>query len=458
MEAISPNQSWQDGLEQFAVCVEHESWTRQQLKEYQVQALRACRDYAYAHSPFYQRFHRGLYDRPLEELPVLSKALMMEHFDELVTDRAIRLHEVRQYLTQSGKTGLYLDRYQVSMTSGSTGEPGIYLYNQSEGVINGNGYLRSLRWGGATPTDKAAVLASTALSQGSSRLPVAAKGQALPRLNLSASAPLETLVSSLNEYQPDALLGYASITTVLAEEQRAGRLQIAPRVIFCVADTLTEAMRQRIQAVWPVPLYNAYGTSEGGVLAAECSAHQGLHLFEDFSLLEVVDEQNRPVPAGQQGAKALLTVFFRRTQPLIRYELSDLVRPSALAACSCGRPFALLENIEGRTVEMLSMPSVSGEEKRVSPYLLHALFHPLPITGWQVMQEADGLHVFLTGAAPELTDEQVREAFRQTLQERGVRVPPIEIHRVAALRRNVSGKTPLVIPYLSPRTPGKSVQ
>lgn len=56
-------------------------WTRQQLESYQAGALRSLREYTYAHSPFYQQFHQGLYDAPLEELPVLTKAMLMEHFE-----------------------------------------------------------------------------------------------------------------------------------------------------------------------------------------------------------------------------------------------------------------------------------------------------------------------------------------------------------------------------------------
>jgi phenylacetate-CoA ligase len=67
----------------------HERWTRPQLEAYQGQELHRLREYAYAHSPFYQQFHKGLTDRPLKALPVLTKTMVMEHFDELVTDRAV---------------------------------------------------------------------------------------------------------------------------------------------------------------------------------------------------------------------------------------------------------------------------------------------------------------------------------------------------------------------------------
>lgn len=59
---------------------QHEHWTRTQLEAYQADALRKLRAHAYANSSFYQKFHRGLTQRPLHELPVVTKALMMEHF------------------------------------------------------------------------------------------------------------------------------------------------------------------------------------------------------------------------------------------------------------------------------------------------------------------------------------------------------------------------------------------
>ncbi|HEY1354234.1 MAG TPA: AMP-binding protein [Ktedonobacteraceae bacterium] len=444
METLSLDQSNPDTLAQFAVCLQHEGWTRQQLQDFQARALRACREHAYAHSPFYQRFHQGLQDRPLQELPVLTKALMMEQFDELVTDRAIHLDEVREYLARADASQLFRERYQVAATSGSTGEPGIYLYDQTEATIRGNSFIRSSSWGGASPADRVASVTSVG--------PLVIGGRRATGLHLKAASPLEEIVASLNEYQPEVLLGYASIVAVLAEEQRAGRLHITPRVVFCAADTLTGAMRQRIGQAWQVPIYNSYGTTEGGVLAAECSAHQGLHLFEDFSIVEVVDEHDRPVPAGEQGARVLLTVLFRRTQPLIRCELSDLVRPSVHQQCACGRPFALLENIEGRAIEVLYFPAVSGKQERVSPYVLHTLFDPLPLSGWQIMQEPDGLHIFLTGASPEFSDDGLRDLVRGALIKRGLLVPAIKIQRVAALYKNASGKTPLVLPHLPPET------
>ncbi len=81
----------------------HEHWTRQQLEAYQAESLRQLRQYTYDKSPFYQKFHKGLINRPLHELPALTKT-MMEHFDELLTDRSLHLEGVRAFALQ-GEAG-----------------------------------------------------------------------------------------------------------------------------------------------------------------------------------------------------------------------------------------------------------------------------------------------------------------------------------------------------------------
>ena len=440
MEAVASDQQEQQPPNIFFEYARHESWTRQQLMDYQEQALRACRDYAYAHSPFYQRFHKGLMDRPLQELPVLTKAMVLEHFDDVVTDRAIRLRDVRQHLAEAEAPKLYLDRYTATATSGSTGQPGIFLSDRTEAALEGSTFMRALMWGGVTLQNKSAVVSSLRMVQPT----VLREGQQVP-LVLPATLPLETLVQRLNAWQPEVLVGHSSINAALANEQYQGRLHISPRVVFCGSDTLTGSMRQRIEEVWQTKIFNSYGTTEGNALAAECASHQGLHLFEDYSLVEVVDENNQPLPPGTAGGRVLLTVLFRRTQPLIRYELSDLVTTSASEICSCGRPFALIEAIEGRMIEVLYLPSSAGKSQRISPYLFTRVFNKLPIGAWQVVYEQDGLHIFLTGAAEELRDEAVREALQQALAEQGVLVPAIDIHRVTVLSQTANGKSPIVI-------------
>ena len=99
----------------------HKDWTRQQLEAFQVEALGALRKHTYTRSPFYQQFHKGLYEASLHELPALSKEMLMEHFDELVTDRKIHLADVKSYAASQRAGEEFLGRYRVQSTSGTSG-------------------------------------------------------------------------------------------------------------------------------------------------------------------------------------------------------------------------------------------------------------------------------------------------------------------------------------------------
>ena len=90
-------------------------------------------------------------DRPLEELPVLTKAALMENFDQLVTDPAIRRRDVEQHLTRTDGRERYLGRFTVSATSGSTGQPGLFLFDPSEWGVLLATYVRPGWWAGVSP-------------------------------------------------------------------------------------------------------------------------------------------------------------------------------------------------------------------------------------------------------------------------------------------------------------------
>lgn len=446
MAAISADPENQQPLDSFFASLQREGWTRQQLENYQASALHACREYAYANSPFYQHFHKGLMDRPLQELPVLTKTMMMEHFDELMTDRIVRLHDVQQYLARENSKELFLGRYQVMATSGSAGLPGIFLSDATERTITTDSYTRFQLWGGLTLNSKLAIVASITPGHASAQITMMVNGQPVTVLQISASLTMDKIVQKLNEWQPDALMAYSSLVAILSDEQSEGRLHISPHLVLCGAETLTGDMRKRIEGVWQTKAFDVYASTEGGVLASECTYHQGLHLFEDYSIIEIVDQDNRPVPPGEPGDKILLTVLFRRTQPLIRYEVTDLVRASTRERCPCGRPFGMIESIQGRTVDILYFPSLSGTEEKIYPYLFLNVFDALPVKRWQVIQELDGLHVFLVGASEELLDQRVFNRLQKAFTDRGLLVPPIEIKRVEELVKNArGGKSSMII-------------
>jgi putative adenylate-forming enzyme len=423
------------------------NWTHEQLRAYQVETLHDLRKYAYAHSPFYQEFHKGLYDAPLQELPVLTKAVMMEHFDEVVTDRAIHLKDVQEHIATLQEDERYLGHYWVNATSGSTGRPGAFVNSSSEWATILASFGRAREWAGLKVSPfhrvKTAIIASTVPWHLSVRASTSVRSWMVPELRLAVSEPVDSMVRQLNDWQPHMLVAYTSVAGMLAEEQLAGRLHISPSLVYTSAEMLTAETRERIEQAWGKVLYNEYAATETGCLAAECEHHQGLHLFEDLVIVELVDQENRPVPPGTYGDKLLITVLFRRTQPLIRYELSDSLQLTA-AACASGRPFAIVNDIQGRVEDVLSLPSIVGGILTVRPLVFNRIMDTIPVSGWQIVQEADSLHVLLSGVRDGFTDEVLIDRLQQALTAQGVVVPPINVQRVAAIPRGATGKAPLI--------------
>lgn len=431
---------------------EHERWSRQQLEHYQARALQMCREHAYAHSSFYQQFHRGLTDRPLHELPVLTKSILMEHFDEVVTDSALRLEQIKRYMADPDRAEYFLERYRVMTTSGSSGFPGIFLYNQAEWTTVMATLGRVISWLGPAARGKPALFGTTSPWYMTAYLQKSLQAQGGASLRFSVTDPLITTIPLLNEWQPTVVLGYPSIMRMLTDEQHKGRLHIAPQATVCASELLTGNVRQQIENAWHIQPYNLYATTEGGLLGVECERHQGLHIFEDLVIVETVDHNNRPVPPGELGNKVLLTVLFGRTMPLIRYELTDRVRFSTDGSCPCGRPFTLIDDPQGRTWgEELYLSSPRGDAVALHPMVFESVLDLFPVSGWQIIQEQEGVRILVSGTEAEHIDEALLGAMKRALEDQGVIIPPLSIEHVQAIPRGSSGKTPLVVSRL-PRT------
>lgn len=431
-----------------------ERWTREMLEAHQAAQLRRLREFAYERSPFYHEFHRGLQDAPLSELPVLTKSLLMERFDTLVTDPRIRLAGVQAHAAALRGDERFLERYRVNATSGSSGQRGYFLFSSREWATVIAGFARGHEWAGfkvdLKHRMKMASVASTSPWHMSARIGATVDSRWMPALRLDAGAPLASIVEQLNAWQPEMLVAYPSMGRLLAREQAAGRLRIAPDLVWTGSELLTEETRQRMEAAWSRPLFNEYGATECGLLAAEGQLHNGLYLSEDLVIVEVVDRENRPVSPGTYGDKLLLTVLFNDTQPLIRYELSDRVR-LAPGYDASGRPYRRLDGIEGRAEDVLHFPAVNGGRVDVHPVLFHGLLDMVPASAWQVVQEPDALVLLLSGADAAFDAQFLAEQLCQKLRAQGALVPPVSVRRVEAIPRNAAGKAPLIRTTAVPR-------
>lgn len=400
-----------------------------------------------ARSPFYRRFHAGLEDRPLAELPVLTKAELMANFDHLVTDRDIRLADVEAHLGEIEGDVRFRDRYRVVSTSGTTGLRGIFLSDPAEWAHVIASYARAQEWAGIVPSlrrpVRLAVVSTTKPWHQSARVGASVRSPLAPTIRLDATDPMSETVEQLTAFQPASLVAYASMQRLLAEEQLAGRLRISPEAVMSASEVLTADTRRLMTEAWGIPPFDVYAATEPAGIASECEQHAGLHLYEDLVITEVVDENNDPVPPGTAGAKILVSVLFSRTQPLIRYELSDSVVPTD-RRCPCGRTFGLIEAIQGRREDVVQLPSRDGGTVSVHPNVFHDVLDRIPAGEWQIVQGAGTIQLLVARPSADFDGVSVLAQVARALEAAGATVSGLSWAKVNAIPKTATGKTPLI--------------
>ncbi len=326
--------------------------------------------------------------------------------------------------------------------------PDFFLFDEEEWVSILASFARAQEWSGVrinlTRRQKMATVASISPWHMSSQVSATVKSWWRPSLRIPVSQPLSKTIEELNQWQPEVLVSYASMAGILAEEQLAHRLRIQPKVVYAASEVLTSQTKKLVKEAWGSEPFNQYVATETASIAAEHQSCRRMHFFEDLVITEIVDEQYRPVPLGEYGDKILVTTLFSHTQPLIRYELNDSIRVSP-EPHNCGLPFAVLESIQGRVEDSLTLPAVSGGQVLIRPLVINRIMDIVPVSGWRVIQQADnGLVVLLTGARDGMTDDGLVDQISKSLAQEGAQVPYIRVQHVTEIPKTVSGKAPLI--------------
>jgi phenylacetate-coenzyme A ligase PaaK-like adenylate-forming protein len=424
-------------------------------------------------SQYFRNKYRGLdLDRVrLRAIPPCNKAELMEHFDQAVTDPAIRRADVEKFIDNPANLGRYLlGRYAVSHTSGSQGQPLLILQDRKSlevlfGIMiaRANAIARPGVLEGARRLISPARLAIVTMRRGfyPSGSAFEFMGKIVPRfvrvLRLSATQP--DLIERLNTFRPHGIVAYASVLEALTD--RADRLRLAPalRQISNTSEMLSERARNRIRQVFGVPVLDHYATGECLFLSDGCSTEPGAHVNVDWAILEVVDDNYEPVPAGQLGKKVLITNLANTVQPFIRYEVGDMLR-MADGPCRCGSRFPRIERIEGRASEVFW--TWNGRDYQVVPGAIfkNAADYLREVRKWQAVQEtSDRIDVSLElvrGA--ELEREKAESVLVAKLREFGLpEKVAISVRIVPRLAADaVTGKLRRMVSRLGPPDNGNA--
>jgi phenylacetate-CoA ligase len=446
----------------------HDRWTEAELRAHQQRELTDLVRHAKARSAFY----RDLYEHvdtdgevELGQLPAVDKAMMMGSFDRVVTDPRLRLSDLESHLDGLVRDERYLGEYRVMATGGSTGSKGVFVADQREWRHCLAGFFRLNEYMGVRPRLprrlKLAAIAAPRPQHMTYRMSASVDVGLHRVLRLDATAPVETLVAPLNRHRPDFLYSYPSVLGLLAVEQLEGRLTIAPAIIASSGETYTEETAAAIHEAWDAPWFELYGTTENGILGSHCPTREGLHLMEDTTIVEIVDEHDRPVPPGRCGHKLLVTNLVNRVQPLIRYAISDMVTATG-QPCPCGRPFRVLAGIQGRNDDILRLPAATGGEIAVHPLAIRSPLAAVPgLKQYRIKQTPRGLQVraaLRADAARGRAVAAIEDGLRAKLAGLGVEPLEIAVELVDRIDggRDAAGKFKLVEAHARPVQPAVS--
>ncbi|OUM00913.1 phenylacetate--CoA ligase family protein [Variovorax sp. JS1663] len=422
MSLFEPWLSWTTAMDVAAAAASG----REAVARWRQRRLADLLDAAARRSPFYRRLLAGrdTHAADLARLPVMNKRTLMARFDEWVTDPALRLEDLRRFVCDSDAIGAaYLGRYTVWESSGSSGEPCIFVQDaRAMAVYDALEALRRppltplRRW--LDPCFQGERIAFVGATNGHFASTVSM--ERLKRLNPWLSAhlhsvsflqPTPALVDELHRLQPTILSTYPSAAVLLAEERLAGRLSLDIREVWTGGEDLSERARALVRSAFHCPVANSYGASEFLTLAFECR-HGHLHLNDDWAILESVDREGRAVPNGSTGATVLLTNLANHVQPLIRYDLGDRVTLDA-RACPCGSHFPTLE-VQGRCDDTLRL----GRRRQVSvlPLALSTVLESeAALFDFQLLQEGP-CELLLRSGSRDAGDTAALERGRRALE------------------------------------------
>ena len=411
--------------------------SRDEIAQLQQDRLYDIVAYARENSLFYKDKYAGLPEKPtLDNLPTVTKQELTACMQNWVTDPDFSEEELAAFIQDLGTLGsLFMEKYSVSTTSGTTGEPLRMLRDSRHVNINGALLLDRLYHSPLLKdfpeimekkTKFASVLATGGHHAAFSayekrRIALEEEGITGTMELLSIGEPIEEMVRKLNEFQPEVITGYPSFLRILSGEQHEGRLHIKPKAILCSAEQLTDETRLLIEKRFSCPVGNVFCSTEGGEVSLLCD-HGHMHLNSDWILVEPIDREGNPVPSGTMSDAILVTNLMNAVQPIIRYRVDDCVILHE-EQCGCGLPFPYVD-ILGRTDDMPVFDGPNGSV-RLSPIVfLNAVCDIAGISIFQFIQPSPTELImrvqYLEDAIPGTVKPQITGAVTEQLANHGI--------------------------------------
>jgi phenylacetate-CoA ligase len=343
-----------------------EWWSRDKIERYRDEQLRKLINHVYLNVPYYTDLFNRLNLTPedingysdLTKIPILTKQIIRDNIDKLLSIDAN--HRQTKLHSTGGSTGVPL-QYRSDISSWNASWASTFRAWEGYGFHIGETIFTI---GGHSLVTKVPLLNKKAIWD----------NVLMRNFKYSSSdmknEDMKYFYNNFIKLSPIAIRGYASSLYIFALFIEKNKLEI-PKIkcILTTGEVLLLQYKSKIQEVFRAPVYDNYGAGDGGIRASECVMHEGLHISEEFSIIEICRDDKR-LPDGETG-DVIATDLKNYTFPFIRYQVGDMayIKPEL---CSCGRKTKLIGEVMGRTGKLI----YSKDGTPISPTMMPILLYP----------------------------------------------------------------------------------
>ena len=265
---------------------------------------------------------------------------------------------------------------RIHASSGTTGKPTVVGYTENDLKTWTECVSRIACMGGASSHDIAQICFGYGMFTGALGLHYGLEniGAAIVP---SSTGNSQKQIMYMQDFETSLLVATPSYALRLAEVAREMGIQpekdLKVKIALVGSELLTDAMREEMHKYWgkDILITSNYGMSElmGPGVSGECTEHCGMHINEDYFIPEIIDPKTGEVlPAGEEG-ELVITCIKKEGLPLIRYRTKDITR-LYYDKCKCGRTFCRMENLSGRSDDMLKIRGVNVFPSQIEEVIL----------------------------------------------------------------------------------------
>ena len=387
---------------------------REDIEKYQDKMLKEQLEFMKNNSPYYKNINTD----KIDEIDIVDKKTMMDNFERMNTlgldkDEALKIAIESEHTRDFSKK---YDGISVGLSSGTSGHRGLFVLSDKE----------TMQWAGAI---LAKLLPEYNLIGHRIAFFLRADNNLYEAINsvfikfkfFDLLVSMEENIKELEKYNPTILVAPASVLKEIGKEKLSKKIdKISPKKIISVAEVLTEKDERFIKKAFNKEIIHQVYQCTEGFLAYTCK-YGNIHVNEDIVRIEKEEiDKERFIP--------IITDFYRKTQPIIRYRLNDVL-VSTNKKCECKCPFMIIDKIEGREDDIFIFESSLLKEKEVqvySDFISRCLVYVHDITNYRVVQ-TDKKHIIVyIDNMDKVITENITKEFKRLSERKKFRMPEIE--------------------------------